>query len=80
MGIADEHRRIAGEFTATVEGTARPAWDHPAPPEGWVARDVVRHLVDERLRGVPAEGDNRHAEVAEPRASYSTMPAFSTLR
>ncbi len=22
------------------------AWDDPAPPEGWVARDVVRHLVE----------------------------------
>lgn len=43
---ADEHRRIAGEFTATVEGTDPAAWDNPAPPEGWVARDVVRHLVE----------------------------------
>ena len=43
---ADEHRRIAGAFTATVEGTAPAAWDHPAPAEGWVARDVVRHLVE----------------------------------
>lgn len=43
---ADTHRRIAGEFTATVEGTAPAAWDNPAPPEGWVARDVVRHLVE----------------------------------
>ena len=43
---ADEHRRIAGAFTATVEGTAPAAWDNPAPPEGWVARDVVRHLVE----------------------------------
>lgn len=46
MGSADEHRRVAGEFTATVEGTAPAAWDLPAPPEGWVARDVVRHLVE----------------------------------
>jgi uncharacterized protein (TIGR03086 family) len=43
---ADEHQRIAAEFTKTVEGTAPPAWDNPAPPEGWVARDVVRHLVE----------------------------------
>jgi len=43
---ADEHRRIAAEFTATVEATTPAAWDHPAPPEGWVARDVVRHLVE----------------------------------
>ncbi len=46
MTAADTHRRIAGEFTATVEGTAPAAWDDPAPPEGWVARDVVRHLVE----------------------------------
>ena len=42
---ADEHRRIAGGFTATVESVAPEAWDNPAPPEGGVARDVVRHLV-----------------------------------
>lgn len=46
MGSSDDHRRVASEFTATVEGTTPAAWDNPAPPEGWVARDVVRHLVD----------------------------------
>jgi len=43
---ADEHRRVAGAFTVTVEGVAPEAWDRPAPPEGWLARDVVRHLVE----------------------------------
>ena len=43
---ADEHRRISGAFTETVEATAPDAWDNPAPPDGWVARDVVRHLVE----------------------------------
>ena len=46
MGIADEHRRIAGVFTTTVEATPPTAWDNPAPVDGWVARDVVRHLVE----------------------------------
>ncbi len=45
-GPADEHRRIAGAFTTTVEGAAPEAWDRPAPVDGWVARDVVRHLVE----------------------------------
>jgi len=45
-GPADEHRRIAGEFTATVEGVAPDAWDDPSPVDGWVARDVVGHLVE----------------------------------
>jgi len=43
---AEEHRRVARAFTATVEGVAPSDWDRPAPPEGWVARDVVRHLVE----------------------------------
>jgi uncharacterized protein (TIGR03086 family) len=43
---ADDHRRIAAAFTATVEGTPAEAWDKPAPVDGWVARDVVRHLVE----------------------------------
>jgi uncharacterized protein (TIGR03086 family) len=46
MGAAEDHRQIAGEFTKTVEGTGAAAWDAPAPPEGWMARDVVRHLVE----------------------------------
>jgi uncharacterized protein (TIGR03086 family) len=43
---ADEHRIIAGVFTERVRGVAPSAWDNPAPVEGWVARDVVRHLVE----------------------------------
>jgi uncharacterized protein (TIGR03086 family) len=43
---ATAHRRTADAFTATVDGTAPTAWDRPAPPEGWSARDVVRHLVE----------------------------------
>jgi uncharacterized protein (TIGR03086 family) len=43
---ADEHRRVARAFTTTVEGAASDTWDQPAPVDGWVARDVVRHLVE----------------------------------
>jgi uncharacterized protein (TIGR03086 family) len=43
---AEEHRHVAGEFTTTVEGVAPEAWDRPAPVDGWVARDVVGHLVE----------------------------------
>jgi uncharacterized protein (TIGR03086 family) len=46
MNAADEHRRVAGAFTERVRGVAPGDWDNPAPPEGWVARDVVRHLVE----------------------------------
>jgi uncharacterized protein (TIGR03086 family) len=44
--ISDRYRRVAAEFTAKVRGVPEGAWDNPAPCEGWVAQDVVRHLVE----------------------------------
>jgi len=46
MSYADEYREIAGRFTERVRGVAPERWDDPAPCEGWLARDVVRHLVE----------------------------------
>src|SRR5262245_45588742 len=43
---ADRYRRVAGAFTETAERVADDAWDNPAPCEGWVARDVVEHMVE----------------------------------
>ena len=43
---AEEFREVAGQFARRVEGVPADAWDNPAPVEGWVARDVVRHLVE----------------------------------
>ncbi|MDQ3176253.1 MAG: TIGR03086 family metal-binding protein [Actinomycetota bacterium] len=54
MPPPDEHRLVAARFSELVEGTSAGAWDDPAPVEGWVARDVVRHLV-EWPRGLLAE-------------------------
>jgi uncharacterized protein (TIGR03086 family) len=44
--IADRFRRVAAAFTARVDAVPNAAWDNPAPCEGWVARDVVGHLVE----------------------------------
>ncbi len=41
---ADRHRALAAGFTARVLGATN--WDAAAPVDGWVARDVVRHLTD----------------------------------
>ena len=43
---ADEHRAVAGVFGDRVRGVSPGDWDNPAPCDGWVARDVVRHLVE----------------------------------
>ena len=42
----ERYDRIATAFTARVEAVPEDAWDAPAPCDGWVARDVVRHLVE----------------------------------
>ena len=37
---------VADGFGRVVDAVPADAWDRPAPCEGWVARDVVRHLVE----------------------------------
>lgn len=44
--IAERYRKVAGQFTRRAEAVPDGAWDNPSPCEGWVARDVVGHLVD----------------------------------
>ena len=44
--IAERYRRVADRFTARVNEVPEAAWENPAPCEGWVARDVVRHMVE----------------------------------
>lgn len=43
---AERYHWIAAGFTERVVAVPPDAWDAPAPCEGWVARDVVRHLVE----------------------------------
>src|SRR3954470_10556710 len=50
---ARRHRLIADGFAARVHGARD--WSAPAPVEGWVARDVVAHLV-EWLPALPQGG------------------------
>src|SRR6478672_5590218 len=44
--IAGRFRDVAGTFTETAQRVPDDAWDNPAPCQGWVARDVVGHLVE----------------------------------
>lgn len=43
---AERFRRVAGRFTDRAREVPPDAWDNPAPCEGWVARDVVGHMVE----------------------------------
>jgi uncharacterized protein (TIGR03086 family) len=44
--IADRYRVVARGFTERATAVPPAAWDQPSPCEGWVARDIVRHLVE----------------------------------
>jgi mycothiol maleylpyruvate isomerase-like protein len=43
---AEPYRRVAAGFSRRVQEVPPRAWDNPAPYEGWLTRDVVRHLVE----------------------------------
>jgi len=43
---AERYRRVASGFTQRVSAIHGDSWLLPAPCEGWVALDVVRHLVE----------------------------------
>ena len=67
MEQAETFRRIAADFTARVDGVGPDGWDAEAPCEGWVARDVVRHLVEWVpwwvSEGTDHSDDGQHADV-----------------
>jgi uncharacterized protein (TIGR03086 family) len=46
MNTAQRFHLVASGFSDRVRDVPDDAWERPAPCEGWVARDVVRHLVD----------------------------------
>ena len=43
---SERYRKVAAGFTRRVQAVPAGAWGLPAPCEGWVARDVVGHLVE----------------------------------
>lgn len=44
--ISERFQRVAAAFTERVRAVLPAAWDNPAPCDGWVARDVVRHMIE----------------------------------
>lgn len=46
QSAATRFRTVAGRFTEVVDGVSSDQWDNQTPCAGWVARDVVSHLVE----------------------------------
>jgi uncharacterized protein (TIGR03086 family) len=43
--VSPRFRNVAEQFTQRARAVTASGWSNPAPCEGWVARDVVRHMV-----------------------------------
>jgi uncharacterized protein (TIGR03086 family) len=43
--IGDRYRRRAEAFEALIDGTSPERWARPSPCHGWLARDIVTHIV-----------------------------------
>jgi uncharacterized protein (TIGR03086 family) len=43
--VAARFRKVAARFTDRAKAVSEAAWDNPSPCEGWVARDIDRHMV-----------------------------------
>ncbi|MEY2425918.1 MAG: hypothetical protein QOI61_1490 [Actinomycetota bacterium] len=44
--ISERYQKAAARFGERVREVPADKWDSPTPCEGWVARDVVRHLAE----------------------------------
>ncbi len=61
----DQYRRRADRFEALIGGAALERWASRSPCEGWLARDVVAHVVD------------YSAQVLREKAGVPDAPAFA---
>ena len=43
---AQHYTKVAADFDRRAGAVPAGAWENPAPCDGWVARDIVRHLVE----------------------------------
>ena len=44
--ISERYRKVSGRFTQVATAVPVTAWGDPSPCDGWVARDVLRHMVE----------------------------------
>ena len=44
LDASSRHREVASDFAEAIADVRD--WEAPTPVDGWVARDVVAHLVD----------------------------------
>ena len=79
--VAERYSDVAETFTARVREVPADAWENEAPCEGWIARDVVRHLVEwvpEFFRnhaGLDLDVDGAPAADDDPLGAWTALDA-----
>ena len=69
----DQYQAALRPLTAVVEAVAPDRWDAPSPCEGWTARDVVAHMVQnqrEMLTGHGADLGDAPDLAADPAGAW----------
>jgi uncharacterized protein (TIGR03086 family) len=74
----DRYRRRADAFERLIARTAPERWTSPSPCEGWLAQDVVAHVVD--YSGQVLRERAGMSEVAVFADFYDPAAAFSAIR
>jgi uncharacterized protein (TIGR03086 family) len=71
--VAERYRKVAGRFTERARAVPEGAWDEPAPCEGWVARDVVRHMVEWMPSMIGIDVPDAPSPDADPVGAWEAM-------
>jgi uncharacterized protein (TIGR03083 family) len=77
--LARTYDRRASAFEALVAGVPTDRWASPSPCAGWLARDVVSHVVDFSARVLTEKGFERaprYAEFDSPISAFQATRAF----
>ena len=76
--ISERYRLVASQMTARAIAVPDESWDNPAPCEGWVARDVIRHMV-EWMPAFLASGSGVEKAPDGPSVDEDPVEAWQTL-
>lgn len=72
----DRYALIAGGFDRRVQATDAGQWDAASPCEGWKARDIVEHVVNNHrglLAGIEGGEDTPMSSSEDPKTAWSDV-------
>ncbi|MEY2570567.1 MAG: hypothetical protein QOE63_917 [Acidimicrobiaceae bacterium] len=74
--VSDRYRTLAAQFTLRATSVPDGAWDNPTPCDDWVARDIIRHMVETAGFFLGRAG----IEISAPSADDDPLGAWEATR